>query len=507
MLHFLQLLYTESKHMTLFRKLWENFKSQPDLWFFQCFLFSFPLSIRKVLYYFPIDGQFNEYTGIYLYLSDIFLVLTILTWLYTALQHKVSILSIYKIHPALKNFAIGFILLIFWSFVSITWASNVPIALFKSIKLFECFFLFSYIIQIVPRGTIIKHIFKPIILIGIIESLIGILQFIFQHSLGLLWLKESVIANDIPGVAKIVFAGEKYIRAYGTFPHPNILGGFLMFSLVITFLCTKHKLFHVEQSNKFNSFHKPSKTQIVPRGTITLAHKISISEKWLILAISIQVIALLSTFSKSAILGLAIGIIFIYRKLIAARIRNIKIVPRGTIIIASSCMILLALLSLSKLDLKTYITQPITERAFYLNVSRGTILHNSLFGLGMGQFVLNISRYSKESVETWQFQPVHNVFLLIWSELGIIGLGLFTWMIWQLFHVEQFTYATAKSHIHNLQIVSRGTIYAPILKVVLIGQIFIALFDHYQWDIQQGQIVFWILISLIIMSAQKKSRY
>ena len=504
--------------MTLFRKLWENFKSQPDLWFFQCFLFSFPLSIRKVLYYYPIRGQFNEYTGIYLYLSDIFLVLAILTWLYTALQHKNSILSIYRAYPSLKKFTIGFILLVLWSFISISWATNIPIAIFRSVKIFEWFLLLNYIIQIVPRGTIYKYLFKPIIIVGLIESMIGILQIIFQHSLGLVWIRESVIASDIPGVAKIVFAGEKYIRAYGTFPHPNILGGFLMFSLLITFLYTKQKLFHVEQLNNTPSSSDQCCAKIVPRGTITTLHKITNTEKWLILSISFQIIALLLTFSKAAIGGLALGMVIVFYKAMAryliAYTKRYKIVPRGTILsftklftpkkIIITLLALLLITTLSRLDFRSLIAQPIAERGFYINVSRGTILHNSLFGLGMGQFVLNISKYSTESIEIWQFQPVHNVFLLLWCELGIIGLGIFIWLIWQLFHVEQFTHATKKLHAHSLQIVPRGTIYSPVLKVALIGQIFIALFDHYQWDIQQGQIIFWILISLAITSAQKK---
>ena len=54
--------------------------------------------------------------------------------------------------------------------------------------------------------------------------------------MGLLWLKESIISPNIPGVAKLIFNGHVYIRSYGLFPHPNILGGFLVFSIISTLL-------------------------------------------------------------------------------------------------------------------------------------------------------------------------------------------------------------------------------------------------------------------------------
>src|SRR4030042_357815 len=126
------------------------------------------------------------------------------------------------------------LLLVFWSFISILWSENQNIALFKAIKLLELFLLYVYIIyRIVSRGTIIKNTFKIIITFGLIQAIIGIWQFIIQHSIGIFWLFESHISPNIDGVAKIVLDGDKFIRAYGLFPHPNILGGFLLISIIL----------------------------------------------------------------------------------------------------------------------------------------------------------------------------------------------------------------------------------------------------------------------------------
>ena len=168
-----------------FKKIFASFLEKPDVWFFYGFLITFTLSIRKVLFFYPINGTFNEYTGIYLYLSDIFLFLTIAIWLFI-LCNKYSILSIFKLFAlkcstpvqmfhvehlywggtficlkkvykqVINNYVIIFpLLLALFSFLSILWASNQSVALFRSIKLFEFILLYFYIVYNVPRGTLV----------------------------------------------------------------------------------------------------------------------------------------------------------------------------------------------------------------------------------------------------------------------------------------------------------------------------------------------------------------
>jgi hypothetical protein len=62
-------------------------------------------------------------------------------------------------------------------------------------------------------------------------------------------------------------------------------------------------------------------------------------------------------------------------------------------------------------DMYSMLFKSFDEREFYLNVSRGTFLSNPFFGIGSGQFVISMQKIA--GVQQWQFQPVHNVFLLI----------------------------------------------------------------------------------------------
>ena len=520
--------------------IWREIKNQPkDIWFFYLFLLTFPLSIRKVVAQFPVKGAFNEYTSAYTYLSDLFFILTILTWLFLTIYNKKWIMSSNKGNPltlihrlfcgkavdnsdmqgvslrkitlikAIKSYfraillGLIFIMLfdhylwdiwqgqvLFWlvcgflagmwrfecstwnnlghnavkkcstwnifkksvfiiplilvvlSFFSVLWSENQLISLCRSVRFFELYLLFIYIslrftpycIQCfancstwnnlsddysenVPRGT-----FGIVMFMGAVQAVIGIVQVIIQRSVGLFWLKESIISPNIAGVAKIIINNQLFIRAYGLFPHPNVLGGFLFFSILSTLL-------YLNCSTWNNSVIESSK--IVPRGTIL--HKL------LRLVLSIQLLGLVLTASKSAILALIVALTYIN-------------VPRGTFrkdkfkkmlhmqqfrVFLVIGLVVLGGLFFFRTEFYGLFAKSLQERRLYMLISERIIADSPMVGVGTGQFIVNAEKLSP-NLEIWQYQPVHNLFLLIWSEWGIVGLVLFILFLWKLFHVEQF---------------------------------------------------------------------
>jgi len=148
-----------------------------------------------------------------------------------------------------------------------------------------------------------------------------------------------------------------------------------------------------------------------------------------------------------------------------------------------------------------------------------------LSGIGSGQFVLEMQTYTQKTLAFWEYQPVHDVFLLIWAELGIIGLFVFFWFLWQMFHpsttenVPRGTFqeqrdrpariatqsvaggrGTLLKHMAGLPaeaLAKEGVEQIVIFRGILLGLLFIMLFDHYLWDIQQGQILLWMILGFI----------
>ncbi|MFZ2225956.1 MAG: O-antigen ligase family protein [Candidatus Moraniibacteriota bacterium] len=368
------------------------------------------------------------------------------------------------------------LILVICSFVSVNWSENQLISLYRSFRLLELYLLFIYIsLRFVPYcvgcfakcSTLLRQdsggqarnnyaagdsenaprlpaevlaqvggAFGIIMFTGAIQSVVGVVQVIIQHSVGLFWLRESIVAPNIAGVAKIIINHQAYIRAYGLFPHPNILGGFLFFSIIITLLC--QKMFHVEHFKEQDSMNCSTWNisggdfwKIVPRGTIW---------NYLIwLALIIQITGIIFSFSKSAILALIVAVIYI-------------IVPRGTFQVVNlkklfhveqfrmlliAGLVILGGLFFFRVEVYDLFAKSFQERKLYMFISEQIIADSPIVGVGTGQFIVNAEKLFP-NLEVWQYQPVHNVFLLIWSEWGIVGLVLFILFLWKLLHFKKY---------------------------------------------------------------------
>jgi hypothetical protein len=72
-------------------------------------------------------------------------------------------------------------------------------------------------------------ILKVLLVSVVIQMLIGLLQFSGGKSLGLEFLGESKLLAGAIGTSFIKLSEGEFLRAYGTFPHPNVLAGYLLF--------------------------------------------------------------------------------------------------------------------------------------------------------------------------------------------------------------------------------------------------------------------------------------
>ena len=64
----------------------------------------------------------------------------------------------------------------------------------------------------------------------------------------------------------------------------------------------------------------------------------------------------------------------------------------------------------------------ITERGIYIAEAFSVIRSVPILGVGAGNYTTSVC---KEHIPGWQCQPVHNIFLLFFAELGIVGICFF----------------------------------------------------------------------------------
>ena len=113
----------------------------------------------------------------------------------------------------------------------------------------------------------------------VLQGTVAVLQFLRQGAVGLTWLGELPVDPQGQGVSVIEAAGRRWLRAYGVTPHPNVLGGYLAMCVLV---CLG-----------------------------ALQHDAERWRRWLWVALVPGVLGLFTTFSRSAWLAAAAGVVYL----------------------------------------------------------------------------------------------------------------------------------------------------------------------------------------------------
>lgn len=420
---------------------------------FYLFVFCFAFQTRKIMYQF--GGDFNEWTSIYIYLTDILLVIVLLLWVLRKrkqrfLKFQGQSLSKGTVPGVIKSPSFWLVAFLVFSLISLIEARNIGLGFYSWFKLLEMIILFLYL----------KHNFKQLfsfeklsyifVFSGLFQSFIAISQYIQQKSLGLKFLAESPLNPEIAGVAKIIVDGTKMIRSYGTFPHPNVLAVFIFICIFFTFY-----LF-LDKKNSFKKYVFLSIIFFFLFFTLFLTYS-RLTIFIFLLSSIIYFILLFKKHKKQVLILFLLFIIFLF-------IITYLIWPE----ISSR-------LNVSMGD------QSIGLRLFYNQTAFLIIQEYPFLGIGFGNFVWEI-RQMLDLLNSWIHQPVHSIYLLIASEAGLIGLFTFLMFIYQLLRQFNKKLKNKKNYL---------------LFIIFFTFLFIGIFDHFFWTLQQGQLMFWIFLGLM----------
>ncbi len=202
-------------------------------------------------------------------------------------------------------------------------------------------------------------------------SILAIAQFFTQRNIvGYYFLGEPTLYPSLGGVAHTSFFGKEVIRAYGTFPHPNILGGTL--AVILPWLLGE-------------GFYIP---------------------------FALGVVALLVSFSRLAWAAFLLGFFMWLATQINTRRRLVFI-----LFAVLAALVGIGAVSPSLTDLS------VTRRIELLESAGEMFRTSPLSGIGLGLFTVKLPSFNIPSGPTLFLQPVHNIFALVAAESGIFALG------------------------------------------------------------------------------------
>ena len=421
-------------------------------------VFLLPIQTRLIIREFTTGPQgtvgwgFVEYPSIGIYGIDILLmVLLLLFFTQFLIEFKKGVM---KPIPLWQWLLAAFD---FFIFISLLFSFDKILSLYRYFLFLLGTGLFFLIVRAeYNRNKLFLTFFSAIFL----QSLLAIWQFLSQKTFAFKWLG---LASHLPidlgtSVVEVSSKGERWLRAYGGFDHPNILGGAVAIGLVIfVWLFVKEK--------------------------------IKIKAAYYYLLFTVCFLGLIFSFSRSSWGGFTLALLFILavcmiKKDWRAQTKILKTILLSVVLFAViffqySDLFVTRLAGEGRLEIKSDY-----ERSYFLNESRDIIKDNILFGTGIGNYTTQTIKERKNDY-FWTFQPVHNTFLLVLAEIGIFGFLFFTlFLAWIVF------YSFEKKEFLNLSI--------------LIILFIIMLYDHWLWSLHFGIMFFWLVMGLLFKNIKFK---
>lgn len=340
------------------------------------FLFIFLLPTQFGKHFFL---SFSYISGIRIdYLSYAFYITDILALLLIFIKRE-KVISFFR-----KKNILAILLILA---LSIFFSFSPAIAFYKYLKILEIISIFV----VFKNSQINKKLLLYSLLSGAILQLsLSLYQVINQRSIqGLFYfLGERYFTSSIPGIAKATLNSVEFLRPYGTFSHPNSLAGFylLIYSLVLG----------IKTKNNY------------------LLKNILLASCTMLILIS---------FSKAAILGLIIV------NLISLKINYKKAFCKFCSISKSVVLILISVIFFySKTD-----PLSIVKRTELIKSSLNIISTYFTTGVGLGNYLLAQNKIIASNI-VFPPQPVHNIFLLLISEVGVFLGGVLFFLLFKYFY-------------------------------------------------------------------------
>lgn len=344
---------------------------------------------------------------------------------------------------------IGLGLLTFWALLSPSWArfgtqSGAAAAQFVCVALFA---LMLTALDFPPRYT--AYAFGAGL---IVQGLIVVLQMHLQGSVGVWGLGEFNLYPTRRDLSVVVADGIRLIRPYGLQAHPNIAGGYLAIGLLVL------------ASGVFTEMC--GRLRMIGAAVLVLGF-------W----------AMLLTFSRSAWLSFAIGAVALAVFAWRARLWQRDTVRRALAIVLILSGIALIFVAgygnflLARAGVNSGETEQISvaQRGVFIGIAQDLISRYPTGGTGIGTFGWEAADMLRRlPYRGLRGENVHNVALLIASELGLLGL-----LFWLLMHIAWAAYVWRKVREP----------FALGLAAAVIALLVVGLVDHYPFGMYHGLIM------------------
>lgn len=345
---------------------------------------------------------------------------------------------------------------LFITFVlSLIYALRPDLGIVRLVRMLEGMICFVLILRMTPSAR--RVLMGSWLIAGIIQSFLALTQFSMQEFPASKWFGLAGLDPGVLGTSVVETTVGRFLRAAGTFPHPNMLAGFLVLGILLSAKCYRHCT-------------HPTQRLIAAIGFF------------------VQQLGLFFTFSRSGVVAWGLGALtlmthFVYQWTLSQKtpVRKLWQAP----VVVAVVLVMWVGLGLQFSDLVTtriilgtrLEQQSVVEREGSIQDAVQLWLRHPWVGNGIGNATATIAQFRPDRT-AYQLEPPHNIIALLLLETGLIGLAvaLLLWgqLLWSV-----------------LQKPLRTVSFAGLVSMGML-----MFLDHYFWTQASGILMFWIAAAL-----------
>jgi O-antigen ligase len=413
------------------------------------FLGQFNLAYHFCSKFAYVDGFFVNYYDFVFHIVDLLIIAVILWYLiiFKLWKHKrwktlvLTAFSLWTIHN-----------MIFRDWIVLYWSFRLLLYVIAGVSIRISVFKFSK----KEKKNLANWLFGSLAVVGVIQSVIVGLQFLLNRTLGIHFLGESFVQSGISGTSSVILPNGTFLRGYGTFPHPNIVGGFISISIMVV--------------------------------SFRLLFGVNKKRFWLFIPLIFLLVGLVFTWSRSAWLFTLLSLILSFYLFLRTKKKEV-----GRKILGSALIVLglfTIWISVGGGKFAVSLRERVIEQTLGGNESvvqrrqlnqRAIDMYreNILTGVGAGNFIARLRNDPVLNESGLRImQPAHNIFLLGAAELGFMALWILSY----------YLYSSIKGIRTNIYYLF------PLLFLLVVGNV-----DHYPITLPQGLLLLLVLDWFVIL--------
>lgn len=422
-------------------------------WLILAFLFLLPWQMRYIFAPGQLGGKYWEYTTQSLYATELLGWIIIILFGIELLRDRAvwhRIRAAVRLPAGKKFFATTFAIVILTA-IAIARSADPSLSYYYIFHLLEAVCLFLVLVETAISA---RAVWVAFWLGGVGQGILGIWQFATQHIGANKWLGLAAHTPSNIGDFVVELGNERWLRAYGSFGSPTMLGAYLALALIVGLM-----LYQIVS---------PKQKILVTLGQSTI------------------VLGLIVTFARgawlAAVMGIAVLFIVILSEAKNLHFKSQSFSPIGNILkqlffytlLAIAAIIILRPLFTARVAADGRLeSRSLTERSTQYSQAWQLFQQAPLLGVDPGQYTVKLY---EQVHELRLVQPVHNSYLLILTELGSI-----------LFIILGFA-----GGFIVWKIIRANPMSLPFITTLLI----LGCFEHFWWTLFTGVILWGIIIGL-----------